>query len=259
MNLLITTAGTSDVQLVQNGRRCKLDGSIVGTLLDEIAQRTWEPVNSPREMGDRISRLPEGKLLICVPKVEDLLEHFRPSPERPSLSVLILETCRNMPSDPRRAGEFMEKVFHTHGVHNVKRVAYLVGDERLEGPASSSVIRPEVVRRIEKAIVEAIECTKRERGCVYVAATGGIPAVAELVTEIARFYCSFGPPMFMFSIEVPEHGKATFAPYDPAEVFRTRRHTVTLISAILDITLPSDVAKALKDTLYEKMTLREIT
>lgn len=203
--LLVMTAGQTDVQLVANEQRQKLDGSICGTLHDAIKERSWSVVDAPKGRSrDLIKVLPEGDLPLCTPKLDAVLTHFAPS--LPT-SVLIFETNRQNPSDPRFAGAVMERRLRDRGVENVTRAAFLTGDEQLEDPSNEvdAVVRRSVVATLSNAIGLATASLK-PGDLVFVATTGGLAAANEIINELVRLHSVGGPKVT--ALEVPDGGRA---------------------------------------------------
>lgn len=231
-SLLVITAGHTDVQLVVNEQRHKLDGNTWGTLHDAVKERSWSVVDAPTGRNrDLIKVLPEGQLPLCTPKLDPVLEHFGPS--LPT-SVLILETRRQDARDPRLAGEIMERRLRDRGVQNVKRVAFLTGDEPLEEPSNEvdAVIRRSVVATLSNAIRLAT-ASLRPDDRVFVATTGGLPAANELINELVRLHCVGGPTVT--ALEVPDGDRANQGDraveekFHPAAGYRARWHALSLV------------------------------
>ena len=237
--LLVVTVGQTDVQLVKDNRRHKLDGDTCGELHDAIKQRSWSLVDSPGERSRDIIKketLPGGNLVLCTPKVDALLAKLGSSQPLPaqSLTALVLETNREGPRDPRLAGEIVEQRLRDRGAKEVKRVAFLVGSEQLEDPANDldAVVRREVVKKLSDAIREATKgLTSRDR--VFVATTGGLAAANELVNELVRLHCVGGPNVT--ALEVPDayrgghDDRAVEEKFHPAAGIRARWHALDLI------------------------------
>jgi hypothetical protein len=230
--LLVITTGQTDVQLDVNEQRHKLDGNTCGTLHDAIQGRRWSVVDAPKGRSrDVIKVLPDGDLRLCTPKLDAVLAHFAPS--LPT-SVLILETRREDASDPRLAGEVMERRLRDRGVGEVTRVAFLTGKERLEDPANEvdAVVRRAVVATLSNAINEATECLQPEDR-VFVATTGGLAAANELINELVRLYCVGGPKVTALEVPDGERGqqddRAVEEKFHPAAGYRARWHALSLV------------------------------
>ncbi len=230
--LLVVTVGQTDVQLVKDNGRHKLDGDTCGELHDAIKQRSWSLVDTPGERSrDIIKTLPDGDLVLCTPKVDALLANLGGAQ---SLTALILETNREGPRDPRLAGEIVEQRLRDHGAETVERVAFLIDGEQLEDPAHDldAVVRREVVKRLSDAISKATkELTSED--CVFVATTGGLAAANELVNELVRLHCVGGPNVT--ALEVPDayrgghDDRAVEEKFHPAAGIRARWHALDLI------------------------------
>ena len=230
--LLVMTAGQTDVQLVVDEQRHKLDGNTCGTLHDAIKERSWSFVDAPKGRSrDLVKVLPEGDLPLCTPKLDALLAHFAPS--LPT-SVLILETRRQDARDPRFAGEVMECRLGDRGVEDVTRVAFLTGDEQLEDPSNEvdAVVRRSVVATLSNAIGLATASLKPD-DLVFVATTGGLAAANELINELVRLHCVGGPRVT--SLEVPDGDRAKQGDraveekFHPAAGYSARWHALSLV------------------------------
>lgn len=230
--LLVMTAGQTDVQLVVNEQRHKLDGNTCGTLHDAVKERSWSVVDAPTGRSrDLIKVLPVGELRLCTPKLDAVLAHFGPS--LPT-SVLILETRRQDARDPRFAGEVMERRLRDRSVQNVKRVAFLAGDEQLEDPSNEvdAVVRRSVVATLSNAIGVAAASLKPDDR-VFVATTGGLAAANELINELVRLHCVGGPTVT--ALEVPDGHRANQGDraveerFHPAAGYRARWHALSLV------------------------------
>jgi hypothetical protein len=231
--LLVITAGQTDVQVVQNGQRHKLDGNTCGTLHDAIAKRSWTVVDTPSPRSrELIKQLPEGDLELCTPKLDAVLGFFAPS--LPT-SVLILETRRQDAKDPRFAGEVMERRLRERGVEQVRRAAFLTGNEQLEDPSNEvdAVIRRSVVARLSNAISGATATLKPEDR-VFVATTGGLAAANDLINELVRLHC-VGGPKNVTALEVPDSYRANHddraveEKFHPAAGYRARWQALSLV------------------------------
>jgi hypothetical protein len=199
--LLVMTVGQTDVQLVVNEQRHRLDGNTCGTLHDAIKERSWSVVDAPTcRSRDLIKVLPEGELRLCTPKLDAVLAHFTPSLP---MSVLIFETRRQVARDPRFAGEVMKRRLRDRGVGNVTCVAFLTGDEQLEDPSVEvdAVVRRSVVAKLSNAI-HCATANLEPDDFVFVATTGGLAAANELINELVRLHCVGGPSVT--ALEVPD-------------------------------------------------------
>jgi len=229
--LLVMTVGQTDVQLVVNNKRHKLDGSMCGTLHEAIKKRPWSVVDAPIERGEHHSTLPDGELKLCTPKLDAVLAHFGTT--LPT-SALIFETTRQDARDPRMSGEVMERRLRNRGVNQVSRVSFLTGTEQLEDPSNDvdAVVRGTVVATLSNAIREQVEqLTNNDK--VFVATTGGLAAANELINEMVRLHTVTGP--IVTSLEVPDRERvqgedcAVEEKFHPAAGFRARWHALSLI------------------------------
>jgi hypothetical protein len=172
-----------------------------------------------------------GELRLCTPKLDAVLAHFGPSTPT---SVLILETRRQDARDPRFAGEIMERRLRDRSVQNVKRVAFLAGDEQLEDPSNEvdAVVRRAVVTTLSNAIGAATTNMKAEDR-VFVATTGGLAAANELINELVRLHAVGSPTVT--ALEVPDgdrakqDDRAVEEKFHPAAGYRARWHALSLI------------------------------
>jgi hypothetical protein len=230
--LLVMTVGQTDVQLVVNEQRHKLDGNTCGTLHDAVKERSWSVVDAPRGRSrDLIKVLPVGELRLCTPKLDAVLAHFAPSLPR---SVLILETRRQDARDPRFAGEIMERRLRDRGVEYVTRVAFLTGEEQLEDPSNEldAVVRRAVVATLSNAIGVATASLKPDDR-VFVATTGGLAAANELINELVCLHCVGGSTVT--ALEVPggdranQGDRAVEEKFHPAAGYRARWHALSLV------------------------------
>jgi hypothetical protein len=230
--LLVITTGQTDVQLVVNEQRHKLDGNTCGTLHDAIQSRSWSVVDAPKGRSrDVIKVLPDGDLLLCTPKLDAVLAHFGTA--LPT-SVLILETRREDARDPRLAGEVMERRLRDRGVAEVTRVAFLTGNEPLEDPSNEvdAVVRRSVVATLSNAINEATKSLQPEDR-VFVATTGGLAAANELINELVRLHCVGRPKVTALEVSDGERGqqddRAVEEKFHPAAGYRARWHALSLV------------------------------
>lgn len=230
--LLVMTAGQTDVQLVLNDQRHKLDGNTCGTLHDIIRERSWSVAEAPSTRSRKlIETLPEGEVKLCTPKLDAVLAYLDTT--MPT-STLIFETNRQGARDPRLSGEVMERRLRDRGVSQVIRVAFLTGTEQLEDPSNDldAVVRRTVVATLSAAISEQVEhLTKNDR--VVVATTGGLAAANELINEMVRLHAVGGPTVT--ALEVPDRDRANEADraveekFHPAAGYRARWHALSLV------------------------------
>lgn len=231
--LLIMTLGQTDVQFVDQGKRCELEKDHVGALHDQLRSNltSWEVVDAPAERGKAVTSFPANQQWqICTPKFDAVLAYLQEAPH----SVLLLETTRGNASDPRFAGEVLEQRSKDKGIQDVRRCAFLgPGDRNLEDRERplDAVIRREVVKRIEDAIRDAVKGATR----VVVATTGGMPEVKALVRELARLHAPTGnePDEVEVDDGTRHSGQADKAisrwHVDPIEPIRLRKQALSLI------------------------------
>jgi hypothetical protein len=230
--LLVLTAGQTDVQLIVDGVRRELFRDRCGELHDELAKREFTIIDAPAKKGSPLDALPEGKLIVCTPKLDAALREVLPS------AALVLETRRDSSAalgDPRLAGAVLEARLNAKGVGTIYRFAYLQGAERLEDrdEPRDAVIRREVVQRVEGAVRDTVEAAKPTR--IVVAATGGFPVVTNLVEEIVRLH-AFVP---VEALEIADGARARPVEPDRAVVrtsipepvvsFQARRRALDLL------------------------------
>ena len=230
--LLVMTVGQTDVQLVVDDQRHKLDGNTCGTLHDAIKERSWSVLHAPNARSrDLIKTLPDGEVKLCTPKLDAVLAHFGVAPPT---SALIFETNRHDARDPRLAGEVMERRLRDRGVNQVIRVAFLTGTEQLEDPSNDvdAVVRQTVVATLSDAIKKQVEqLTKNDK--VFVATTGGLAAANELINELVRLHAIGGP--MVTALEVPDGDRskqddhAVEENLHPATGYRARWQALSLV------------------------------
>lgn len=230
--LLIMTVGQTDVQLVVDGQRRKLDGNTCGTLHDVIKKRSWLVIDAPIERSrDLIKALPEGDVKLCSPKLDAVLSFIG---DMQPASALIFETNRHDARDPRLSGEVVERRLRERGISQVKRVAFLTGTEQLEDPSNETdtIVRQTVVTRLSEAIrMEVDPLSKDDR--VFVATTGGLAAANELINELVRLHAVGGPTIT--ALEVPDGDRvnqpdrAVEEKFHPAAGYRARWHALSLV------------------------------
>lgn len=230
--LLIVTVGQTDVQLVVNNQRHKLDGNTCGTLHDAIKERSWSVLDAPSERNkDLIKTLPDGEVTLCTPKLDAVLAHFGAA--LPT-SALIFETNRRDARDPRLAGAVMERRLRDRGVNQVELVPYLTGTEQIEDPSNDvdAVVRRTVVAALSDAVRKQVEqLTKPDR--IVVATTGGLPAANDVIDELVRLH-AVGRAQ-VTSLEVPDgdfaarDDRAVEEKFHPAAGYRARWHALSLV------------------------------
>lgn len=230
--LLVITAGQSDVQLVVNDQRHKLDGNTCGALHDAIKAHSWSVIDAPSTRSrELVKTLPEGELTLCTPKLDAVLAHFG---DTLPASALILETNRQDARDPRLSGQVMERRLGDRAVKQVTRVAFLTGTEQLEDPSNDvdAVVRRSVVSTLSNAIgAAAANLTTDDR--VFLATTGGLAAANELINELVRLHAVGGP--HVTALEVPDgnrakqEDRAVEEAFHPAAGYRARWHALSLI------------------------------
>ncbi|MGE3776206.1 MAG: hypothetical protein AB7F89_03400 [Pirellulaceae bacterium] len=230
--LLIITVGQTDVQLVVNDQRHKLDGNICGMLHDAIKERSWSVIDAPiARSRDLIKTICDVEVKLCTPKLDAVLAYFGAS--LPT-SALIFETNRQDARDPRLAGEVVEQRLRDHHVNQVTRVAFLTGTEQLEDASNDvdAVVRRSVVSTLSKAISEQLgQLAKGDR--VILATTGGLAAANELINEMVRLHAVSGPTVT--ALEVPDRervqgeDRAVEEKFHPSAGFRARWHALSLI------------------------------
>ncbi len=232
--LLVMTVGQTDVQLVDQGKKCEFNKKQVGALHDQLRGHpgSWKLVDAPPERGDSVDKLPEGQPWeICTPKFDAILSYFGDA--QPS-SVLLLETKRNLPSDPRFAGGLLQMRAKSKGISDVRCRAYLgPADRGLEDHDCplDAIIRRDVARRIEGAIRDAVKDATR----VVVASTGGMPEIKALVKELVRLHAPAG--IEPDEVEVDDGARNNGQPdkvvsrkrVDPIEPIRLRKQALALI------------------------------
>lgn len=230
--LLVITVGQTDVQLVVDNQRHKLDGNTCGMLHDAIKERLWSVIDAPSTRSrDFIKTLPDVEVNLCTPKLDAVLAHF--GAMLPT-SAVIFETNRQDARDPRLAGEVLERRLRDRGVNQVTRVPFLTGTEQLEDPANDvdAVVRRTVVATLSNAIRKQVEpLTKDDR--VFVATTGGLSAANDLINELIRLHAVGGP--IVTALEVPDGNRVqqddrtVEERFHPAAGYRARWHALSLV------------------------------
>src|SRR5579875_306287 len=230
--LLIMTTGQTDVQLVVNGVRKELDSKTCGKLHDEIEKRPWKVVDAPAQKDtQRASKLPDGDLSLCTPKLDAVLNYFDAEP--PS-AALILETRRTIDSDPRYAGAVLDQRLRDKGVSDVQRHAFLEDQETLEDQTNDTdaVVRGSVVLSLSRAIASAVEQVKPKE--IIVATTGGLAAANAVIEELARLHAEASGARVTV-LEVPDAAianqidRAVEEKFHPAVGIRARWQALSLI------------------------------
>lgn len=230
--LLVMTVGQTDVQLVVDDQRHKLDGNTCGTLHDVIKERSWSVVNVPKTRSREIVKtLPDGEVNLCTPKLDAVVTHFG---DATPTSALILETKRQNVRDPRLAGEVIERRLRDLGVLQVNCVAFLTGTEQLEDPSNNvdAVVRRTVIATLADAISKQIEqLTNNDK--VFVATTGGLAAANELINELVRLHAVGGPTVTALEVPDGDHAQhddhAVEEKFHPAAGYRARWHALSLV------------------------------
>lgn len=232
--VLILTCGQTDVQFADQGKKREFDKDQVGALHDRLREHpdSWKLVDAPLERGEVVKAFPEGEPWeVCTPKFDAILAYFG---ETPLDSVLLLETTRNIPGDPRFAGSVLQKRAKSKGIEDVRCCAYMgPADRNLEDRDSplDAIIRRDVVGRIGDAIRDAVKDTT----CVVVATTGGMPEVKVLVKELARLHAP--ADVEPDEIEVDDGARNNGQPdkavsrkrVDPIEPIRLRKQALSLV------------------------------
>lgn len=231
--LLIMTTGQTDVQLVKNDERCEFSKDCVGKLHDQLRHNPthWAVDETPSHRGDPVESLPEENFTICTPKLDAALSWF--ASEQPDRLLILGTTRKSFKEDPRFAGEILSRRADELGIKDVIVSPYLEADDGwLEDRSNpiDAIVRREVVGRIERAIISAVDGVSK----VVVAASGGMPEIKALVRELARLHT---PQSVEFkSIEIGD-GSRTNQPdvatardnLDPVQVVRARWHALELI------------------------------
>jgi hypothetical protein len=233
---LVLTTGQTDVQVVIENKRYKLDGKNCGDLQQKIHDCEFEFVDSPQNRARETfsdSHDTKGRIAICTPKLDAILAYFT---EKPPCSVLILETTRTISSDPRLSGHFLKGRLIEQGVKEAEIAicSFLEGEEKLEDSRDprDAVVRRGVVIKIATAIAERTKGLEKQDK-VYVAATGGLAAANETISELVRLHCAGGPTVT--SLEVPDGPNtqreevAFEEKFHPASEIRARWQALSLI------------------------------
>lgn len=230
--LLVLTTGQSDVQLVIDGQRHKLDGNSCGTLHDEIKTRSWSVVDAPSGRSrDIIKTLPAGDVILCTPKLDAILLHLG---DPPPTSALVFETNRQDARDPRLVGPVLENRLRARGVKQITRVPFLTGDEQLEDPKVDldAVVRRSVVAVLSNAIEQQV-ANMRLGDRIFVATTGGLAAANDVISELVRLYAVGGPIVTLLEVpdgnRVQHNERAVEEKFHPASGYRARWQALSLV------------------------------
>jgi len=231
--LLVMTVGQTDVQIVDQGVKRAFDKDQIGEFHDRLRDNldSWTLVEAPAESGKVLMSLPqEDRWEVCTPKLDAVMVYIG---ETSLNSILVLETTRNNRSDPRFAGKVLQMRAKGKGIDDVRCCAYLgPADRNLEERDCplDSIIRRDVVRRIQDAIREAMKDATR----IVVATTGGMPEIKALVKELVRLHAL--PDIEPDEIEVDDGARngqpdraVSRKRVDPVEPIRLRKHALSLI------------------------------
>lgn len=233
--ILVMTVGQTDVQLVVDNVRHELPKKRCGELHDELEKRGFAIVDAQeKQKGTPIEAFPESKLSVCTPKLDAVLRFFDDS--LPT-HALIFDTRRETPSDPRLAGRVVEQRLKERGVQ-VGFCTFLAGKEWLEdrlledrSNEIDAVVRRDVVNRLASAIRRELNETNFDR--IVIAASGGLPAVNDVVKELVRLHAVGGAEVT--SLEVPDGAfagqddRAIAEKFHPAAGYRARWHALSLV------------------------------
>ena len=228
--LLIMTVGQTDVQLVIDNVRHELLKKRCGELHDEMENRGFTIVEAPPTKKDsQIEALPDGELSVCLPKLDAVLRFFG---ESLPTHTLIFDTCRATPSDPRLAGRVLERRLKSFHIE-VHRHTFLRDKEWLEDRLNKidAIVRRAVVNKLDSAIRQKLDETGFD--LVVIAATGGFPAVNDVIKELVRLHAVGRTPVT--SLEIPDgsftshHDRAVEEKLHPAAGYRARWHALSLI------------------------------
>ncbi len=228
--LLIMTVGQTDVQLVVDGQRHKLDGNTCGVLHDELIKRKYSIVDTPELKKDSEKEsprhsLPEGDLSICTPKLDAVLRYFG---ETLPTNALVLETRRTRKSDPRFAGSVLEQKLKENCGIAVRLHTYLRDQEDYDdrNTPEDAVVRRSVVADLSKVIAEEITTHKPTK--VLLATVGGPPPVTDVINELVRLHAVGRAEVV--ALDTPENRMiAVEEKFHPAAGYRARWHALSLI------------------------------
>jgi hypothetical protein len=235
-SLLVMTVGQTDVQLVIENIRYELHKERCGELHDELDTRGFTIVESPKakDRDKKLESLPAGNLRVCTPKLDAVLRIFNGS--LPT-HVLIFDTRREIPSDPRLAGRVVAQRLKERGVP-ADCCTFLDGTEWLEDRLLAdrsnevdAVVRKDIVRRLFSSISKKMDETEFDH--IYIAATGGLPDVNDVVEELTRLH-AVGRAQ-VTSLKVPDGAFADGTdhaipePFHPAAGYSARWHALALV------------------------------
>jgi len=234
--LLVMTVGQTDVQLVVDDQRHELSRKYCGELHDALEHRGFVIVDAPKkkQTDNHLEKFPEGELSVCTPKLDAVLRFFS---DILPIHALVFDTRRKTQSDPRLAGQVVERRLKERGVQ-ADCCTFLNGNEWLEdrlledrSNEIDTVVRRDIVKRLNSAISQKLDETNFDH--IVIAATGGLPAVNDVVEELVRLH-AVGRAQ-VTSLEVPDGTFAAQADgaveekFHPAAGFRARWHALSLI------------------------------
>lgn len=238
LTLLIISTGQTDVQLVVDGKRRAIEKRYCGEIhgeLQKLNSSAWMVVDAPPIDKNRqdwpSGVLPPAPVAVCTPKLDAASTYLEKDGDRVD-RVLILETIRDIGSDPHFAGGVLQRrIQERNGGVQVIRATYLSGNERLEDRADArdAVVRRDVVRRLDHAIRDSVGGATR----VIVASTGGLGQVPPLLDAIAQLYTV--PPARLDFVEIPEpkegddEAVSRTKVVEPTEVYRARANALSLL------------------------------
>ncbi|MBK6842822.1 MAG: hypothetical protein IPG88_11015 [Gemmatimonadetes bacterium] len=193
-HLLIVSTGRTDVQVVVEGSRWEVGKEIMGDFHDLLRYQParWSleaTTGIPRARKAKVEVLPSGHFRICTPKLDGILELLEGRDNAPT-EILLLETRRTEPEDPRYAGQVLEARIHQRLGPEVAVVhcSYLAGRERVEDKSRprDEFVRVAVAERIERSIGAEIRRISPSR--ITLALTGGFPMLDLVIEETVRLH-----------------------------------------------------------------------
>ncbi|MBM4369893.1 MAG: hypothetical protein FJ102_27030 [Deltaproteobacteria bacterium] len=187
--LLVVSTGDTDVQVVADRGNGPARGEIAKKWAADVHKRLLEActlVDTPPALLPAPAwRCPRPRWA-CLPKLDAGLDWCQR--ERPGVpvSVLVLGTRRDLREEPLAAIQLSCQRAAARGANPVAGVPYLGARERLEDTSAprDAVIRAAAVKRIDDAVKAAITDDVSE---VLILATGGFPAVKQLLGSLVRF------------------------------------------------------------------------
>lgn len=208
--ILVMTTGTTDVQFIHGDKRHEIRGGLLhDALRDRPTDWTIGDSHLPKAgKGDPPATLAEtGALKVATPKIDAVIDYCKAKGIAPS-RALFIDTDR--PGDPHHAGRVLEKRLKEQYPSAKACVVSVLSEGRVEGDAQGrGAVKSEVVERVSKAVLDIITkppIAGPAAAKIVVSTTGGIPAINELVEELAQLHAVQAgiPADGRYSLDVPD-------------------------------------------------------